>query len=265
MIGRELSQYTGYVLDRASEELAVDAPRSGLMYSLASTYIRVFGVPEVGAHVRISAALAAIPRNASAILDIGCGPGMLLGGLERLPWHPKLTGIEIDRNAATIASLAHPRATVLQGDFLQTEFPSKAFDCATMVDVLEHVPDAIVPEFMTRVHSLLRIGGTFVVHVPATEQRRHFRRFNDWEHHDHEREGFTAEQLTSLLRAAGFNSVSTRGTFGYWGSLGWEVNMAVAGSPLQAAAFPFSLSVAALDRVFRSKKYNGVLAVAVRS
>lgn len=262
MVGRELSPYAGYIVDRASEELGVTTSRIALLQRLSSAYIAVFGVPEVGAHVRINSALAEIPPDARTILDIGCGPGMLMGQLERLPSKPQVTGIEIDRNAASIATKAHPRSQVLTGDFLTATLPEGGFDCATMIDVLEHVPDGELLPFLRRARSLIKPGGTLIMHVPADDQRRHFAKFRGWEHHDHEREGFKSEQLHGLLTESGFSDVQTKGTFGYWGSLGWELNMLVAGNVAQAVVFPLALATANLDRLTNSHKYNGLLAIA---
>jgi len=262
MIGSELAPYTNYILDRAAGELDVHASSNALLRKFASQYVRIFGVPEVGAQVRIGSVLGKLPRTASSILDIGCGPGMLLGQLERAFPRANVVGIEIDSDAAEIARRAHARCSIVQGDFLTTEFEPASFDCAISIDVLEHVGMSELPAFVKRVRSVLRPGGCFVVHVPAINQRRHFKRFAHWEHHDHEREGFSADEMTDLLREAGFGDLRVSGTFGYCGSLAWELNMIVAGTAFQAPIFPISLAIAALDRCVPSTRYNGMLVCA---
>lgn len=259
MIGSELAPYADYIIERAVEELNVSASKNALLRKLAGAYISIFGIPEVGAHLRIRAAMAAIPEGAEAIIDVGCGPGMLVGRVEKKFPLATIVGLELDESAAAIARVAHPRAKILTGDFLDLDLPLKTFDCATLVDVLEHIPDEALSGFLDRIFALLKPGGKIIVHVPAINQRRHFRRFSHWEHHDHEREGFSKERACALLENAGFADVSSRGTFGFFGSLGWEVNMLAAGGAAQATIFPLALAVAGLDGLLPSSRNNGLL------
>lgn len=230
----------------------------------ARAFVWLFGVPEIGAHVRIREAIRLLPPRLGSLIDIGCGPGMMLGAVARHTRPARIVGIELDARASEIASRTHPGATIVNDDFL-TWGGSETFDAATCVDVLEHVPTQSLAPFVARMHDVLRPGGTLVIHVPATPQRRHFRRFNSWGHHDHEREGFTSEGLTTLLNDAGFRDVVVKRTFGYWGSLAWELNMMVAGKLLQAFVFPVALALSYGDRLSPIRNNNGWLAFARRS
>jgi SAM-dependent methyltransferase len=262
MIGSELAPYAGAIAQRARDELAVDAPSDSTMLRLAQRYIGIFGVPEIGAHVRIASAVRRAPRTARSVLDIGCGQGMLLGAVARALPQASIAGIEPDVAAARIAHDAHPGATIITGDFLTMDLRPFRVDLAFCIDVLEHIGNADLPAFLQRARSILAPGGMLVLHVPAVNQRRHLARFRDWGHHDHEREGFEAADLVVRLQGAGFVDIAIDRTFGYFGSLAWEANMAVAGSPALAAVFPLALAIAQLDRVVRSERYNGLLATA---
>lgn len=262
LVGRELASRPRFLMQRADEELNAKMPGGGWSERLAGLYVRLFGVPEIGVYVRINEVLDRLPRDAGRVVDLGCGPGMLLGAIHARRRYRELIGIEIDPVGAQVASETHPYARVLVGDVCDADITELGqFDHAVSIDVLEHLSDGDVARFVSAAYRLLRSGGTFVVHVPATNQRRHFRRFRHWEHHDHEREGFTASGLGETLRTAGFTVVHQQGTFGWCGSLAWETNMLVAGKPLQALVYPPLALFAEADALLKSRRYNGVLLV----
>ncbi len=265
MIGSELARYPEYLLGRAREELSVEARPRGVQLRLASTFVRIFGVPEIGVRLRIAHVLRRLPHDVGALADLGCGAGMLLGAVVRRKRFRRLAGFEIDVESARIASRVHRDAEIfeLPVEAAPAEF-ERAFDTAVCIDVLEHLDDATLHRFVARAFEMLRPGGTLVVHVPSVVQRRHFARFRTWGHADHVREGFSPSELAALLGAAGFELRALEATFGSAASFAWETNMLVAASPLQALVFPLALACAALGERFRSGDGNGLLCVAQR-
>jgi cyclopropane fatty-acyl-phospholipid synthase-like methyltransferase len=149
---------------------------------------------------------------------------------------------------------------VLHSDVLDVspEYDS-SFDTVASVDVLEHLTLPNVITFLKRARALLVPGGILTVHVPMPNQRRHFRAFDDWSHHDHEREGFTVEEMINVFAASGFEVTELAKTGGYFGSLAWEINMKLAATFAQAVLFPPLLLIALLDDVVKSRRYNGLL------
>jgi SAM-dependent methyltransferase len=265
VIGSELANYPDYLLDRARGELAIEPKVGKLARTLAPVFVKTFGVPETGVQMRIFHALSRLPANASRIVDVGCGAGMLLGALRRTRPTSKLVGIEIDESSARIAAMAHPYAQIANDDaIVAARKMAGSFDCAITIDVLEHVPETELSAFAQCLATLLRPDGTLIVHVPAVNQRRHFKSFEDWGHHDHEREGFSPESLTSLLADNGFRVDCVTGTFGYFASLAWELNMMAAAKPIQAAVFPFLMGLTVVGERLPSARFNGLLAVATR-
>jgi SAM-dependent methyltransferase len=265
MIGSELANHTGYLLNRASSELAVRPTVGTISQRLAPVFVKTFGVPETGAQMRILHAMSNVPAGALRIVDVGCGAGMLLGGLHRNLPTRELVGIEIDHESSRVAAAAHPYAIVVNDDaIVVADKMANRFDCAITIDVLEHVHDKALPDFARSLFTLLRPGGTLIVHVPAINQRRHFKTFEDWGHHDHAREGFSAASLSELLRANGFRVDRIAGTFGYLASLAWELNMLSAAKPIQAVAFPLLMGLTVLGERLPSARYNGLLCVATR-
>jgi trans-aconitate methyltransferase len=232
---------------------------------LAAAFVRLFGVPETGVHVRIAHVMRALPRDAESLIDLGCGAGMLLGAVERRRPGCRLTGFEIDGESAAIAAGAHPRATIVARAVEDAPHDlDGTFASAACIDVLEHLETPTLRRFLERARELLQPGGTLVVHVPKLGQRRHFRRFLEWGHHDHVREGFTRDELAGALRDAGFEVAEIRPTLGAVAAYAWEANMLVAAHPLQAIVFPLSLAVASLSERLPLGDGNGLLAVARR-
>lgn len=261
MIGSELAQKPEYLLSRAQEELNVDSRLGKLAMRFAPMYISLFGVPEVGVHVRIAHALGALRGRVGSVVDLGCGAGFLIGALQRRGQASSVSGVDLDAASVAVARDTHPYAQIEQGNLL--DYKGGPFDVAISIDVLEHMADADVPRFFQKAHDLLKPGGRLIVHTPAMGQRRFFSAFAHWEHHDHEREGFVPAELQALATRQGFRIERCQPTFGGIAALCWEINMLSAGRVWQSIAFPIlNLIAIAADRY--SRVGNGILLVAVR-
>jgi SAM-dependent methyltransferase len=263
-VGSELAPYADYLFDRAATELSVSGSMGGRrQQQLASLFIRTFGVPEIGVQLRIQRIVPLVPSQAKRIVDVGCGAGMFIGALRRARPDTEITGIEIDSKSVDLARRAHAYANVIAGDAQSVSRDyQKQFDCAVCIDVLEHVPDEELSPFISALQSMLRSGGTAIVHVPLEGQRRHLSTFADWGHHDHEREGFQPESLAASFESHGFRVQRLIPTFGWGASLAWELNMLVAAHPVQALAFPLLMPFALAAERMPSKRHNGVIVVA---
>jgi 2-polyprenyl-3-methyl-5-hydroxy-6-metoxy-1,4-benzoquinol methylase len=96
---------------------------------------------------------ARLPRDAAAILDVGCGNGDLLRFLaERRPG-TRLVGLDLHEGPAL------PGIELVAGDVLTTDVGT--FDAVVSLAVIEHVPSCSA--FATRLAELVRPGGTVVV------------------------------------------------------------------------------------------------------
>lgn len=130
--------------------------------------------------------------QAKSIIDIGCGDGRLSSFLidqEPLDY----MGIDISAEAITFAGIFNPRGRYRCAR--PSEVPDR-FDVAVAVEVLEHIPDEILPGFLTDIRNVLKPGGEFIVSVPTTVREVHPKHFR---HYD---EALLAKQLV----AAGFSS-----------------------------------------------------------
>lgn len=111
--------------------------------------------------------LDAVPAN-SAVFDIGCGSGFLLGLIAQNRNPRSLAGAEIDRHLVEGA-----------GDYLRdktespvsirlfdgSELPAEIADAdvVTLVDVLHHVPPAEQVSFLQTVFQRMRPGAKFIL------------------------------------------------------------------------------------------------------
>jgi SAM-dependent methyltransferase len=115
------------------------------------------------------AGLEAPPRG--AVLDIGCGSGMLLATLKQAGWD--VEGLEADPKAA---AAARARGLVVhQGLLGQAALGDKRFAAIILNHVIEHVPDPIA--YLRECGRLLAPGGRIIVLTPnlAGFAHRHFR------------------------------------------------------------------------------------------
>ncbi|HEX8360782.1 MAG TPA: class I SAM-dependent methyltransferase [Longimicrobium sp.] len=102
------------------------------------------------------------------VLDAGCGPGRLLGPLERLRW--RVTGMEPNPDffaAARAFAQSSRRVEVIQGGFLDID-QSEEFELVVAVNssFAHLVTPAERAEALRRIHDALRPGGVVFIDVP---------------------------------------------------------------------------------------------------
>jgi 2-polyprenyl-3-methyl-5-hydroxy-6-metoxy-1,4-benzoquinol methylase len=94
------------------------------------------------------------------LLDIGCSLGYFVEAANARGW--AASGVEISPYAAEEAR--DRGLDVRTGTIEDAAFPDASFDCVTMWDVLEHVPDPTV--HMLEVRRILTDGGLVVIGTP---------------------------------------------------------------------------------------------------
>lgn len=118
-------------------------------------------------------------RQWGSLIDIGCGDGRLIAELaHRFPGR-ELAGVDYSERAIALARAMNPGGAYEAKDICAAP-PARAFDAATLVEVLEHIEPARTPAFVAAVAAHVRPGGHLVVTVPHVNrpvERKHFRHF----------------------------------------------------------------------------------------
>jgi len=130
-------------------------------------------------------------RRDAAILDIGCGDGVLFPFLSQFG---DVEGIEPDPAVVSEASPWRERIQIRPFD--ESFSPGRRYDVILMLDVLEHLDDPL--RALRQVHGLLKDDGRLILTVPAFQLL--------WTHHDelnrHVRR-YTKRGLITVAHGAG--------------------------------------------------------------
>jgi SAM-dependent methyltransferase len=148
-----------------------------------------------------------LPRDKSAaILDLGCGMGFAIGGLQA-EGYLDVMGIDSDRSQVEGAVRRGLKVDLVPGPDTVANLLSRPFtyDLVYALDVFEHVPrDAVMP-LLRAVRAALKPGGKFVCRVPNCNSTIASRwRYDDWTHESQ----FGASSLDFVLYNAGFQNIS---------------------------------------------------------
>jgi len=125
-------------------------------------------------------------------LDVGCGDGALISGLDKLVPNVTALGIDYDPRSVSLARLLNPSIDFTTADITDRNQVSGRFDFVTLVEVFEHIEPAKAKDFLRCLGGLVSQSGTLVVTVPHINQRmpkKHFRHF-------------TCQQISDLLMDA---------------------------------------------------------------
>ncbi len=118
------------------------------------------------------------PRRDAAILDIGCGDGVLF------PFFSQFGQVEgIEPDSGVVSQDSPWRGCIQIRPFDESFAPGRRYDLIVMLDVLEHIEDPL--RALRHVHDLLEDDGRLLLTVPAfqvlwthhDELNRHFRRY----------------------------------------------------------------------------------------
>ncbi len=237
----------------------------------ASAYVWLFGIPEIGFQVRgmyFRQALRSLGAfSPKTILDIGSGIGCYSFFMAKKYPNAKIVGWEIDRSKLAFArevqkEFGATNTKFVFGDIVKSHEGRNIYDCMIIIDVLEHIHE--YKRVLKNMHHLLKAKAYVYIHVPQVHQVRHFREFATWEHVDHVREGFELKTLTNELLKVGFRVIKSTHTFGFFGSLAWELNhMALAKSQfLTALVYPLLYGISLLDGWTKNKRGLGIAILA---
>ena len=119
-------------------------------------------------------------------------------------------GIEENDNLVALSKQLHPGIEIIHGRAESVDvIEERAYDCVTMLDVLEHIEDEDVQ--IKRVATYLKHNGSFVIVVPA-HQYLYGKRDRAMGHYSR----YSKEALRDALSRNGFEVIKLR----YWNMLG---------------------------------------------
>lgn len=239
---------------------------------LGKLYLRILGIPEIGFQVRFLYFKKILNEclfnfTPKKILDAGSGIGAFAFWLGRFYPRATVVGYEIDKNKLQFCQelakeLQAKNVTFLYNDLLKKNRERKVYDLIVNIDVLEHVKN--YKKVLKNCYDLLKPYGYLYIHTPQPNQRRVFKQFTKWHHKDHTYEGFSPIYLRKRLEKLGFKVIVLRQTFGFLGSLAWEINhiMLFKGFILAGLTYPLLYLLARLDLLFINKKGLGIVLLA---
>jgi cyclopropane fatty-acyl-phospholipid synthase-like methyltransferase len=141
--------------------------------------------------------LAARVPEGGRVLDLGCGNGTKIA---RLAVRFELVGVDLSEEQLRLASANVPEATLLHGDFAESEFPAETFDAVTAFYSIMHVPREGHRALLARIVSWLKPGGLFLAslsHLGGDDWT------GEWLEVEMFFSGFDAETNRRLVREAG--------------------------------------------------------------
>ena len=139
--------------------------------------------------------------QARSLLEIGCGTGFVLAGVNEAMPEVRLVGSDLHPAGLAFAAQRVPGAELYQVDARRIPFDSE-FDVVIALDVLEHVEqdDRVLTELL----KALKPGGVAIIAVP-----QHPWLWNASDDFAHHKRRYRRPELQIKLRRAGFELLQT--------------------------------------------------------
>lgn len=165
----------------------------------------------------------------SRILDAGSGLGQYSWRLSRMNSNWRISSIDIS-NEQTAESREFFNKSGLGGrvdlrilDLTRLE-DRNCYNLILCVDVMEHIKDDL--QVFRNFYNALLTEGYLLISTPSDSGGSDAHDENDESFIDeHVRNGYSIEDITSKLSAAGFDRIRIRYTYGKPGSLSWKLSM----------------------------------------
>jgi 2-polyprenyl-3-methyl-5-hydroxy-6-metoxy-1,4-benzoquinol methylase len=120
-----------------------------------------------------------------SILDVGCGDGRLLHFISETGNNSvcgsdgeiKKAGVDLSKKAISFARAFNPDCNIYCCDIKEI---TDTFDAVTAIEVLEHIPDNYIGNFLSELQKHLNPKGRIIICVPTTVvpvTRKHYRHY----------------------------------------------------------------------------------------
>jgi len=125
--------------------------------------------------------LARLPSSPAAmpprLLDIGCGDARFAADAGRVA---RVVGVDVSHRALSFARGFVPAGAFLAGGGEALPFASNAFDVVTLLDVIEHIPDANEPHVVAEALRVLKPGGRIVISTNTDRSARELKHYRHY-------------------------------------------------------------------------------------
>ena len=273
MFGKEYAHHIAIILRELggmtkNYKKQAKLPSSGIILFLQKIYIHIFGIPEIGFQIRAFYFKEMLKKingtEINNILDAGSGIGAYSYYLGAQFPQALVSGLEIDRKKIEFCDrfgkegYKNTNVKFIYGNLEKDKLKENTYNLIIAIDVLEHVsnPSRVLQKF----YQALKPKGFLFIHVPQINQKRLFKSMINWQHEDHLREGFFPADLIKELNGLGFRIVYKKNTFGFFGSLAWEIDHIFISKSFVLSGFlyPFLYLLAKLDLVIDNKRGLGI-------
>jgi hypothetical protein len=237
-------------------------------------YYKLLGNPFIHYHVcykYLTRILKGGPRF-ERIIDFGSGDGSYLN---QLSFDSNSEGLGIDSMqnrldlATQIAKHYNIRNRFIKGDITEKLNMESKFDCGICLDVLEHIEDEKVEGLFRNFAEWILDGGTLVIRVPHDKDAKYLKKAQVFTYGEdsHCKTGYTIEELTTLLKNAGFEVDSVIYHYFFMSQLNYEISEQVRKSSkflysIYSAMFRWLSFLEIYSPLLSIGRANGILVVA---
>jgi len=162
------------------------------------------------------------------VLDAGSGLGQYTYYLARKHPNWQIKAVDIKHEELDICKNFFETCGIKNAEFsfadLTTFVSSQTFDLILSVDVMEHIEDD--SSVFANFYQSLKAGGMLLINTPSDKGGSDTHGHADTSFiGEHVRNGYSIEDIEMKLRKAGFESISSRYTYGVPGNLSWRISM----------------------------------------
>jgi len=234
-------------------------------------FLKAFGTWHTGARIRAFHILRIASKYLNArcdILDAGCGLGRHTFSIARRYPNNAIMGVDLDGKNISICDHIREKKGFYNVRFQSCDLrhlnSNERFDLIICSDVLEYInEDNIV---LANFRDSLKENGRLILHTPRLNPRRYLSLFEGYfecdplEKSAHARDGYSTSELREKLKKNGLRITNFKYTFGYFGSLSWELSKILERcKPLFILSFPLILLLGYLDSLKVNRDGNGIL------
>lgn len=119
--------------------------------------------------------------NPKSVIDIGCGDGKISFEISKKKEININVGVDLSEKAIMFAkAMNYNNGAIFYCSDISNI--SGVFDSAMLIEVMEHIPDIEIKEFINKVRDKLSNGGVLIVSVPSDilpVNSKHYRHYND--------------------------------------------------------------------------------------